>query len=198
MRPPSLTPVLTRLLAAGTLVAAACSHHAPPQVAVAPAPAPVAKKHSTAWEDSVVLARMANDEHSREAKRAKAVADEKELIARMTFFSFDRAILSDSDRAVLDAKIPILQQDQALRVQIAGNCDDRGSEEYNLALGESRAAAAKRYLVDHGIAADRVEIISYGKERPVANGTDDASRAENRNDQFVIIAGASSLTGSAD
>jgi peptidoglycan-associated lipoprotein len=196
MRTLPLTAARTRLLAAGTLLAAGCAHHVPLQVAAAPAPA--AKAHSTAWEDSVILARMAVDQRNSEAKRAKAVADEKALMARMTFFSYDRAILSDSDRAVLDAKIPILRQDAALRIQIAGNCDDRGSDEYNLALGENRAAAAKRYLVDHGIAADQIEIISYGKERPMTDGTDDASRAENRNDQFVIIAGASTLAGRAN
>ena len=178
------------------LLATACAHHAPPTVAAAPAPAPAAK-HSTAWEDSVTLARMAADARAAEAARAKTLADEQMRLAQMTFFSYDRAVLSDSDRAVLDAKLPILEQHPALRVQIAGNCDDRGSDEYNLALGQSRAAAAKRYLVDHGIAADRIEIISYGKERPVATGADDAARAENRNDQFMIIAGSLTAGGAA-
>jgi len=198
MRPlsPATRPAVGIALA---LLASACAHHAPPQVAAAPATAPApAAKHSTAWEDSVTLARMAADARAAEAARAKTLSNEQMLLAQMTYFSYDRAILSDSDRAVLDAKLPILQEHAALRVQIAGNCDDRGSDEYNLALGQSRAAAAKRYLVDHGIAADRIEIISYGKERPVATGADDAARAENRNDQFVIIAGSLSATGAAN
>jgi len=196
MRPlsPAVRPALGIALA---LLASACAHPAPPQVAAAPAPAPAAK-HSTAWEDSVTLARMAADARAAEAARAKTLSNEQMLLAQMTYFSYDRAILSDSDRAVLDAKLPILQEHPALRVQIAGNCDDRGSDEYNLALGQSRAAAAKRYLVDHGIAADRIEIISYGKERPVATGADESARAENRNDQFVIIAGSLSATGAAN
>jgi len=179
-------------LASLAIVAAGCAHHAPPAVAAAP----VAPKHSTAWEDSVALAEMAADARAAEAKKlaaAKAEADEKDLLARMTYFDFNQAVLADSDKARLDAKIPILQQNPALHIQIAGNCDDRGSDEYNLALGQERAAAAKRYLVDHGVAADRIEIVSYGKERPVAEGTDDAARAQNRNDQFLIIAGAEEL-----
>ena len=197
MRPRSFAAHTPLTLAAIGLLLGGCAHHTPPQVAVTPAPAPAAK-HSTAWEDSVVLAKMAADRKAADAAHAKALADERALMAQMTFFSFNRALLSDSDRAVLDAKIPVLQQNAALRVQIAGNCDDRGSDEYNLALGENRAAAAKRYLVDHGIAAGRIDIISYGKERPIAPGDDDASRAENRNDQFVIIAGASTLGSTAN
>jgi len=143
-----------------------------------------------------VLTEMAADaKKAEDAKRAKAAseASERMLLAQMTHFDFDRAILSDSDRKLLDEKIPILQQNAGLRIQIDGNCDDRGSEEYNLALGESRAAAAKRYLVDHGIDASRIAILSYGKERPIATGDDDASRAMNRNDQFVILAGGDEL-----
>lgn len=182
-------------LAVLAFLAAGCAHHAPPQVAAAPAPA--APEHTTAWEDSVVLSVMAADARDAETKKSiarLAAADEELRLARKTYFDFDRAVLSDSDKARLDAKIPVLQEFTALKVQIAGNCDDRGSDEYNLALGQERAAAAKRYLVDHGIAADRIEIVSFGKERPVAEGTDDVSRAKNRNDQFLVIAGAEELS----
>jgi peptidoglycan-associated lipoprotein len=176
-----------------SVIIAACAHHAPPQTAVAPAPAPRTAAHSTAWEDSVVLGEMAADARkAADAKRA-AAADERAALAKMAFFDFDQSLLSDADRATLDAKIPILEQNQGLKIQIDGNCDDRGSEEYNLALGERRAAAAKRYLVEHGVPASRIEILSLGKERPVATGVDDASRAMNRNDQFVILAGADEL-----
>jgi peptidoglycan-associated lipoprotein len=107
----------------------------------------------------------------------------------MTFFSFDQAALADSDRAVLDAKIPVLQGNPSLKIMISGNCDDRGSEEYNLALGEQRAAAAKRYLVSHGIEASRIQIITYGLERPLVKEDNESAWAVNRNDQFVVIAG---------
>jgi peptidoglycan-associated lipoprotein len=174
-RPPML--ILTALLAAG-----ACSH-AKPELAAAPppAPAPPTRLHSIAWEDSVILAKMTRD-HQRVADSTGAA--QLASLHRMIFFGFDEALLSDSDQRVLQEKLARLEQDPALRLQIAGNCDDRGSDEYNLALGERRAAAAKRWLVEHGIAASRIEIISYGRERPVATGDDEGAWAMNRNDQF--------------
>jgi peptidoglycan-associated lipoprotein len=174
---------LTFLCASG----AACAHHAPPQLAAAPAPAaPAAPKHTTAWEDSVVLAQMAADKHASDLARATAA---KDTLTMMTFFDFDQAVLSEKDRTLLDAKLVILEAHPDLQIRIAGDADDRGSEEYNLALGQRRAAAAKRYLVDHGISDARIEIISYGLERPVAKGETEQSWAMNRNDQFLVIAG---------
>jgi len=168
---------------------AACSHVTPPQVAPAP---PVTAKHTTAWEDSVVLTQMAADRRAAEAAKAaadRAVAAEQAALGQMTFFSFDQAVLTEQDKATLDAKIPVLLKNPDVQVQIAGNCDDRGSETYNLALGQRRAAAAKRYLVDHGVDGSRITIISYGLEKPIAKGDTEQSWAMDRNDQFVIIAG---------
>jgi peptidoglycan-associated lipoprotein len=167
----------------------ACGHHAAPELAAAPAPPP---KHTTAWEDSVVLAKMTADRRAADQQKAaaeRALASEREALTRMTFFSFDQAALADSDRAVLDAKIPVLQGNPSLKIMISGNCDDRGSEEYNLALGQQRAAAAKRYLVSHGVDAARIQIISYGLERPLVREDNDSAWAVNRNDQFLVIAG---------
>ena len=81
----------------------------------------------------------------------------------------------------------------SLHIRIDGNCDDRGSDEYNMALGQRRAAIAKRYLTDHGVDASRIDIISYGKERPFAQGNDESAWAKNRNDQFEIVAGPQEL-----
>jgi peptidoglycan-associated lipoprotein len=186
------TPHAARRLAAigiAAFTAAACAHHPPPQVAAAPTPA---AKHGTAWEDSVVLDKMHADARAAADRRAaleqQAAADSAAL-AKLTFFDFNRAALNDSDRTVLDSKIPVLQANPGLVIRIAGNCDDRGSEEYNLALGQQRAAAAKRYLVDHGIDAARIQIISFGLERPLAKGETEAAWAMNRNDEFVVVAG---------
>jgi len=181
-----------RILTTGATVLvalAACSHVTPPQVAPAP---PVTAKHTTAWEDSVVLTQMAADRRAAEAAKAaadRAVAAEQAALGQMTFFSFDQAVLTEQDKATLDAKIPVLLKNPDVQVQIAGNCDDRGSETYNLALGQRRAAAAKRYLVDHGVDGSRITIISYGLEKPIAKGDTEQSWAMDRNDQFVIIAG---------
>ena len=74
-----------------------------------------------------------------------------------------------------------------MRIRIEGNADERGSDEYNLALGQRRAASAKRYLVDHGIAADRFDLVSYGEERPVCTEHNEACWQQNRRDDFRIV-----------
>src|SRR6185312_14892320 len=96
-------------------------------------------------------------------------------------------------RATLDAKIAALSANPDVKLRVAGNTDDRGSDEYNLALGQRRAASAKRYLTDHGITADRIDVISYGEERPVATGEDEAAWSQNRRDEFEITAGGDNL-----
>ncbi len=76
---------------------------------------------------------------------------------------------------------------------MAGNADERGSAEYNLALGNRRALAAKQYLVGKGIDGSRIETVSYGSERPIATGQSEAAWAQNRNDQFTVTAGGANL-----
>jgi peptidoglycan-associated lipoprotein len=88
---------------------------------------------------------------------------------------------------VLDQKIPMLKANSQVRIQVAGNCDERGSDEYNLALGNRRAISAKQYLVNHGIDQSRIETVSYGKERPVDPGHNEEAWAKNRNDQFDVL-----------
>ena len=169
-------------------LAAACSHKAPepaPQpVAVAPAPPPPPPPQPAAAEVLPVSDNGA-------AQRASDAA--RNTLGQLTYFDYDRADLTTDDRSTLDAKIPILLNNPMLRIRIDGNCDDRGSDEYNLALGQRRAAAAKRYLTDHGVDASRIEIISYGKEHPLATGDNEAAWAQNRNDQFQIVSGPEQL-----
>ena len=96
------------------------------------------------------------------------------------FFDFDSSELDGTDRATLQAQVAWLNKFSNLRVTIEGHCDERGTREYNLALGERRAAAVKNYLVALGLAASRIETISYGKERPIAFGSNEAAWAQNR------------------
>ena len=105
-------------------------------------------------------------------------------------FDLDRSDLTDASVAVLDRKLRILQANPRLEIQIAGHCDERGSDEYNLALGSRRAAAAKRYLVEHGISEGRIGIMSYGEERPLDPGGTEEAWARNRRDEFVVTARA--------
>jgi peptidoglycan-associated lipoprotein len=108
------------------------------------------------------------------------------MMAEEVHFDYDKADLKAGDLQLLQQKLKILQAHPDLVVQIAGNCDERGSDEYNLALGERRAAAAKRWLTAHGIAADRITTTSYGKERPLDPGHDEEAWAKNRRDDFVV------------
>jgi len=111
-------------------------------------------------------------------------------LADAIHFDYDRADVAAGDQARLDRKLAILAAHPRLAIQIAGNCDERGSTEYNLALGERRAAAAKRYLVAHGVAEGRIAIVSYGKEHPLDPGHDEGAWAKNRRDDFVVSRGA--------
>ncbi|MFO0072976.1 MAG: OmpA family protein, partial [Gemmatimonas sp.] len=99
----------------------------------------------------------------------------------------------DDAREALDAKIAILNVNPGLRIRIAGHCDERGSDEYNIALGRRRAEAAKRYLTDRGIDASRSETSSFGRERPAVQGPTEDAWSKNRRDEFEITAGGESL-----
>ncbi|HXY18581.1 MAG TPA: peptidoglycan-associated lipoprotein Pal, partial [Gemmatimonadales bacterium] len=110
-------------------------------------------------------------------------------MAERVHFDYNKADLQPGDVELLQRKLGILQAHPRLAVQIAGNCDERGSDEYNMALGERRAAAAKRWLTAHGVADARITIISYGKERPLDGGHDEDAWAKNRRDDFVVTRG---------
>jgi len=103
------------------------------------------------------------------------------------YFDFDKSTIRSDAASTLDRKIPWLQANPGMRIRIEGNADERGSDEYNLALGQRRAASAKRYLVDHGIAADRFDLVSYGEERPVCTEHNEACWQQNRRDDFRIV-----------
>jgi peptidoglycan-associated lipoprotein len=96
------------------------------------------------------------------------------------FFDFDSAVLKAEGRAVLDRQAAWLKRFPEVKLMIEGHCDERGTREYNLALGERRAAATKKYLTAAGVAAGRLSTISYGKERPFALGHDESSWSQNR------------------
>ncbi|CUW48107.1 peptidoglycan-associated lipoprotein Pal [Novacetimonas hansenii] len=109
---------------------------------------------------------------------------EADLVANAgdrVFFELNQNSLSADAKATLDRQAAWLAKYPQVNIQIAGNCDDRGTEEYNLALGQRRANAAHDYLVAKGVAASRITTISYGKDRPTAPGDDEASWSQNRN-----------------
>lgn len=102
------------------------------------------------------------------------------------YFDFDQSNLRSDAKAGLKANADFMKSNASAAVLIEGNCDERGSEEYNLALGMRRAEAAKRYLVDMGIEASRMSTISYGEERPAASGSGESAWAKNRRDDFKV------------
>jgi peptidoglycan-associated lipoprotein len=111
-------------------------------------------------------------------------------IAQPIHFDYDRSDIKPEDQAALDRKVAILRANPRLELQIEGNGDERGPDEYNLALGERRAAATKRYLVEHGIPDARFSIISYGEERPADPGHTEEAWTKNRRAEFRVTRSA--------
>ena len=109
------------------------------------------------------------------------------------YFEYDADELSAEARSNLDNKIAIMNANPALRIRVAGHCDERGSDEYNIALGRRRAESAKRYLTDRGIAASRIETTTFGRERPAVQGNTEEAWSQNRRDEFEIVAGGDQL-----
>ena len=176
-------------------VGVACKKPAPappapePAPVAAPAPPPpvVAPKtdDDAARRKAEADAEAARKAAAEAARMAKFKADAEAALKDINF-EFDKSDIRDLDKPKLQAIADFLKAYPDVKLQIAGNCDERGTVEYNLALGERRAAAAQSYLVGLGVADGRLSTISYGKERPKATGHDEQSWMINRNDQFSM------------
>jgi peptidoglycan-associated lipoprotein len=151
-----------------------------------------------AREDSLERARL--DRERLEAARRDSLdavrrASERvrQQLEVMVHYDYDRSNVRPQDAAILDAKLAILQVNPGLRIMISGHCDDRGSDEYNLALGNRRALSAKQYLVDRGIEDSRISTNSFGEERPLDSAANETAWATNRRSEFSITAGGAEL-----
>ncbi len=102
------------------------------------------------------------------------------------YFDFDKSFIRDDAKPVMKANTEWLKANPKMKVKIEGNCDERGSVEYNQALGQRRAANAKKYLTVLGISAHRISLISYGKEKPICSDHDEACWQRNRRDDLVV------------
>jgi peptidoglycan-associated lipoprotein len=187
MRPPSLL-----MLFAAAAFAVACGGKAAPEAPApeptpAPAPEPTAPADDSAERDRLERERMAREA----AERGRAVTAD---LAAMINFDYDQAVVRSADQATLDRKALILVANPGVKLRISGHADERGSDEYNLALGNRRAAAAKRYLESKGVDASRMEVISFGEEKPLNPGSDETAYAQNRRDEFEVTAGGNNLT----
>ncbi len=188
MRAPSLL-----MLFAAAAFAAACGGGPPPEEP-APEPTPVDEPlpEPAPADDSAERERMERERMAREAAdRGRTVAAD---LAAMINFDYDQAAVRQADQATLDRKAAILVANPNVKLRISGHADERGSDEYNLALANRRAAAAKRYLENKGVDGSRLDVISYGEERPLNPGSDENAYAQNRRDEFEVTAGGDNLT----
>jgi peptidoglycan-associated lipoprotein len=140
--------------------------------------------------------RLAREDSIRRANERTEPVDARDLMAIImepVYFDYDDSALRGDAARGLDDKLPILLANPSLVIRIAGHTDERGSAEYNLALGQRRAASSKRYLVERGVADRRISTISYGEERPVALGEGEAAWSQNRRAEFEVLSGGGNL-----
>jgi peptidoglycan-associated lipoprotein len=189
MRAPSLLLLLT-----AAAFAVACGGKAAPEEP-APEPTPTAAPTpppEPVDDNSAERERLEKERLEREAaEKARTVSTD---LAAMINFDYDQAQVRPADQQTLDRKAAILAANPQVKLRISGHADERGSDEYNLALGNRRASAAKRYLENKGVDASRLEVVSYGEERPLNPGSDETAFAQNRRDEFEITAGGNNLT----
>jgi peptidoglycan-associated lipoprotein len=189
-----ITPVVAAMVLAG-----ACGGDPPPPP---PPPPPQANQDSLrAYQDSVRRAQEAAQaeaarlaaERAAAAERERRVAAARATLEEMVFFDYDMSNIRDDAAAVLRRKVDILRASPQVRLRVEGHADERGSTEYNLALGNRRAESVRQFLVGFGLAQDRFEIVSFGEGRPLEQGQNEAAWARNRRGQFVITAGANAI-----
>jgi peptidoglycan-associated lipoprotein len=131
----------------------------------------------------------ANGAGGKGANGAARPGTQEDLVVNVgdrVFFSFNESTLSTEAQATLDRQAAWLKKYPSAKVTVEGHCDERGTREYNIALGERRATAAKNYLVAAGISAARISTVSYGKERPAVVGSNEAAWAQNRRAVTVV------------
>jgi len=187
----------------GALLVGACGGKQPPQQA-GPTPEELAAQ---ARADSIEAARRAEEERRRleeERRRAEEEARRRaeeearrarEILAEMVHFDFDKFDIRASDQETLRRKVAVLRANPNVRIRIVGHADERGSDEYNLALGLRRANAVKDFLVGFGLDASRFETASMGEEQPLVRASNEEAWALNRRAEFQVTAGEATRTG---
>ena len=125
--------------------------------------------------------------------RAEAIERARATLTATIYFDYDASDIRGDAKAALDAKLPILRANAGVTIRVSGHADERGSDQYNDALGQSRAAATKRYLTDNGIDGARIAIVSYGEQRPATSGSDESAWSRNRRAEFEITGGGNNI-----
>ena len=189
----TVRPTAAVLIAVAAMTAAACHKKAPPVARPAPPPvttATTAPSRPPTPPDPVAEPTVVPPEPVRDDAISSASLDDlnKSSPLKPVYFELDSSDLSPVAQKSLDENAALLKRYASWAVTVEGHCDERGTAEYNLALGERRAIAARAYLVSLGISADRLRTVSYGKEFPFDPGHDEPAFAKNRRAHFVITA----------
>lgn len=181
------------------LLSAGCRHQAPqsPEPARPPAgPNQDSIARANAVRDSIARADAARRQRERadsillaDEARAAAEANARKIISDPIHFDLDQTEILAAERPLLERKVEVLRRNPGIELSIAGNTDERGSDEYNIALGMRRAAAAKQFLVQRGIDASRLNTSSNGEERPICQEHDESCWSRNRRAEFAITRG---------
>lgn len=182
--------VVFLVLSCGMLVAGGCAKQELVKKDESIAPAATAVKSSVkneAIKEQPLKDASIKESAVQDASRSALNAEQLKTALEKIFFDFDSYGLSQAARNTLVKDAELMKKEPAAKVRIEGNCDERGSDEYNLALGEKRAKAAMQYLVTMGVPAQRLSVISYGKEKPADPGRNEAAWSKNRRDEFVIL-----------
>jgi peptidoglycan-associated lipoprotein len=132
--------------------------------------------------DSIAAAEAAARAAAGDAQKAQA--ELSAILSQKVYFDYDRDVLRDDARAVLDAKVPVLLANPGVTLVVSGHTDERGTAEYNLALGQRRAAQVKRYLTGKGVPDERLNAQSLGDSQPAVDGSDEAAYQQNRRAEF--------------
>ena len=182
---------------AATLLVGACGGDPPP-----PPPPPQPDADSlAAYNDSLAAVRAARQaeaerlaaEREAEAASQRARRAARATLEEMVFFDYDMSEIRDDAQTALRSKVDILRASPQVQIRIEGHADDRGSTEYNMALGNRRAEAIRQFLTGFGLAENRFEIVSFGEGRPLQQGSTDSAWARNRRGQFVVTAGGNAI-----
>ena len=144
------------------------------------------RERERALADSIA---EANARRERERRLLETTERARDLLLEPVYFEFDSETLSAEAEDRLRTKAEVLRANPEMRIRVEGHADERGSTEYNLALGQRRAESIRSYLANYGISPDRITVLSYGEERPADEGGDEAALARNRRAEFVLTSG---------
>jgi len=183
-----------------TMMLGACKKEPPPP----PAPTgPTAEELEQRRLDSIraveeaaaaaEAARLAEEQRRAEEARLRAIAEARNTLTERVHFDYDMAELRPDTERLLRAKLTILRASPAVRLRIEGHCDERGSNEYNQALGNRRAQTIIDFFTNFGLDASKFAIVSFGEERPLVNRSDEDAWASNRRGEFILTAGQNDI-----